>query len=171
MPQLPHRPYPDPYPGVTFTTIALGQGQSPHAVRLIDTGIKQGHWVLLANCHLMMSWLNELDKIIESLPVRQPHNSFRLWLSSSPHPEFPIGILQRGIKMTTEPPKGLKVTLTLPLTRTLALTLTRTLTLNLTLTPNPTPNPTPTPTPNQANMTRLMNNMSEARHSALTPNS
>ena len=127
--QLPHRPYPYPYPGVTFTTIALGQGQSPHAVRLIDTGIKQGHWVLLANCHLMMSWLNELDKIIESLPVRQPHNSFRLWLSSSPHPEFPIGILQRGIKMTTEPPKGLK-----------------------------------------ANMTRLMNNMSEARHSALTPN-
>merc|ERR1719424_2344816 len=37
--------------GVTFTTIALGQGQSPHAVRLIDSGIKQGHWVLLANCH------------------------------------------------------------------------------------------------------------------------
>ena len=68
--------------------------------------------MLLANCHLMMSWLNELDKIIESLPVRQPHAAFRLWLSSSPHPEFPIGILQRGVKMTTEPPKGLKANMT-----------------------------------------------------------
>merc|ERR1712224_553770 len=76
-------------------------------------GTKEGHWVLLANCHLMMSWLGELDKIIETLPARNPHASFRLWLSSSPHPQFPIGILQRGIKMTTEPPKGLKANMTL----------------------------------------------------------
>lgn len=97
---------------VTFHSIALGQGQSPHALRLIDEGVREGHWVLLANCHLMMSWLGELDKIVEGLPARQPHASFRLWLSSSPHPAFPIGILQRGIKMTTEPPKGLKANMT-----------------------------------------------------------
>ena len=98
--------------GVTFNTIALGQGQAPHALALIDRGIVDGDWVLLANCHLMMSWLGELDKIIEGLPARQTHASFRLWLSSSPHPKFPIGILQRGIKMTTEPPKGLKANMT-----------------------------------------------------------
>jgi len=97
---------------VTFNAIALGQGQSPHAVRLIEEGLTKGHWVLLANCHLMMSWLGELDKMIESFPARAPHASFRLWLSSSPHPDFPIGILQRGIKMTTEPPKGLKANMT-----------------------------------------------------------
>ncbi|KAL3916097.1 MAG: hypothetical protein SGPRY_006965, partial [Prymnesium sp.] len=97
---------------ITFHTIALGQGQAPHAMRLIDNGAAEGHWVLLANCHLMMSWLGELDKIVKQMPIRQPHASFRLWLSSSPLDSFPIGILQRGIKMTTEPPKGLKANMT-----------------------------------------------------------
>lgn len=47
--------------------------------------------MLLANCHLMMSWLNELEKVIESMPARSPKAQFRLWLSSAPHPKFPIG--------------------------------------------------------------------------------
>jgi len=97
---------------ITFNTIALGQGQAPHALRLIDNGVLEGHWVLLANCHLMMSWLGELDKIIEGMPARQPHPQFRLWLSSAPLDSFPIGILQRAVKMTTEPPKGLKANMT-----------------------------------------------------------
>ena len=47
----------------------------------------------------------QLDKLVEQLQIEEPHPDFRLWLSSSPHPEFPISILQAGIKMTTEPPK------------------------------------------------------------------
>lgn len=47
----------------------------------------------------------ELDKLVEQLQVQEPQSKFRLWLSSSPHPGFPITILQAGIKMTTEPPK------------------------------------------------------------------
>ena len=77
-----------------------------------DGGVADGDWVLLANCHLMMSWLGELEKIIEGMPARQPNPAFRLWLSSAPHDKFPIGILQRGLKMTTEPPKGLKANMT-----------------------------------------------------------
>lgn len=81
------------------------------ATKLIDDGVRDGHWVFLANCHLMTSWLPALDKIIEGLPNRKPHADFRLWLSSNPSPAFPIAILQRGLKMTTEPPKGLRANL------------------------------------------------------------
>lgn len=87
---------------------ALGQGQAPTAVRMIEEGIKNGNWVFLANCHLMLSWMPTLEKMIESIVEGNPNPKFRLWLSSSPDPNFPISILQRGIKMTTEPPKGLR---------------------------------------------------------------
>lgn len=94
-----------------FFTVALGQGQAPIATRLIEDGLREGNWVFLANCHLMTSWLPTLDKIIEGFESKQPHENFRLWLSSSPSPQFPIAILQRGLKMTTEPPKGLRANL------------------------------------------------------------
>ncbi|CAG9464381.1 unnamed protein product [Pedinophyceae sp. YPF-701] len=94
-----------------FHSVALGQGQAPVATKLISDGLKQGHWVFLANCHLMTSWLPTLDKIIESFAAAKPHPNFRLWLSSNPDPKFPIAILQRSIKMTTEPPKGLRANL------------------------------------------------------------
>lgn len=87
---------------------ALGQGQDEVAVKMIEKGLTEGKWVFLANCHLMLSWMPALEKIIEGYIEGSPHPKFRLWLSSSPHPQFPITILQRGIKMTTEPPRGLR---------------------------------------------------------------
>lgn len=94
-----------------FSNVALGQGQAPKATKMIQDGLKEGHWVFLANCHLSISWMPLLEKIIEGIPGENPHPDFRLLLSSSPHPEFPISILQNSIKMTTEPPKGLKANL------------------------------------------------------------
>lgn len=94
--------------GQKVENCALGQGQAPTAVKMIEEGVRNGNWVFLANCHLMLSWMPTLEKMIESLVEGSPHTKFRLWLSSSPDPNFPITILQRGIKMTTEPPKGLR---------------------------------------------------------------
>jgi dynein heavy chain len=61
----------------------------------------------LQNCHLLTSWLKELEKILESLPT--PHEDFRLWLTTEPTDRFPLGILQRSLKVVTEPPDGLKL--------------------------------------------------------------
>ncbi|XP_030837708.1 dynein heavy chain 2, axonemal [Strongylocentrotus purpuratus] len=94
-----------------FHALSLGQGQAPIATRMIKEGVREGNWVFLANCHLSLSWMPQLDKLVEQLQIEEPHPDFRLWLSSSPNPEFPISILQAGIKMTTEPPKGLKANL------------------------------------------------------------
>ncbi len=47
---------------------------------------------MLQNCHLLIRWLKELEKALEQLT--KPHPDFRLWLTTAPTPEFPIGILQ-----------------------------------------------------------------------------
>lgn len=99
---------------------------------MITEGLRKGSWVFLQNCHLSISWMGALEKIIDgycaaataaavaaqsgapnaaALAAAAPHANFRLWLSSSPHPKFPVSVLQRGVKMTTEPPRGLKANL------------------------------------------------------------
>lgn len=91
--------------------ISLGQGQGIRATRLIEQGIIDGHWVLLENCHLARTWMPELEKIIEKLqnrPTDEINSDFRLYLTSMPATYFPVSILQNSIKITTEPPRGLK---------------------------------------------------------------
>jgi dynein heavy chain len=68
-------------------------------------GQKEGHWIYLANCHLLLSWMPQLDKIIDIMKEGRSHPSFRLWLSSKPHPRLPITLLQTSIKVSAEQPK------------------------------------------------------------------
>lgn len=49
--------------GVKMANVALGQGQAPTAIRMIQDGSREGNWVFLANCHLMLSWMPELEKV------------------------------------------------------------------------------------------------------------
>ena len=91
--------------------ISLGQGQDVVAEQMIKDGIEKGTWVYLQNCHLYVSWMTKLEQICENIDPDNCHRNFRLWLTSMPSKAFPVSILQNGIKMTVEPPKGLKANL------------------------------------------------------------
>ena len=52
---------------------------------------------MLQNCHLLVCWLKDLEKALEKL--ERPHPDFRLWLTTAPTPDFPIGILQCSLKV------------------------------------------------------------------------
>ncbi|KAJ8717768.1 hypothetical protein PYW07_005698 [Mythimna separata] len=84
--------------GGKFKYLSLGQGQEGAALALLEGAISHGQWLILQNCHLLVSFLRELEKQLEMMS--KPHPEYRLWLTTDPTPTFPIGILQRSLKGT-----------------------------------------------------------------------
>jgi len=92
-----------------FFNISLGQGMDKYAEAKLEAGVRDGYWIMLQNIHLMPSWLPTLEKKLEMYAKEGGSNiSFRLFLSADPSLGIPIGILERCIKLTNEPPAGLK---------------------------------------------------------------
>lgn len=94
-----------------YDSISLGQGQGSIAEGHLHTGIIEGRWVFLQNCHLAVSWMIILEQLVTEIAEESEgiiHDDFRLFLSSMPSAAFPVSILQNSVKVTNEPPKGLK---------------------------------------------------------------
>jgi len=90
-------------------SIALGQGQDVVAMNKLDIGHKEGHWVMLQNVHLMPKFLTDLEKKLDAFALEGSNPAFRLFMSSDPANSIPIGLLEKSIKLTNEPPQGVKL--------------------------------------------------------------
>ena len=77
----------------------MGKGQAEKAKKILTEGAEAGNWIFLANCHLSIALLPELESIIDHLfseknQARSPiHKDFKLILSAKPHPNFSISLL------------------------------------------------------------------------------
>ena len=97
--------------GLDYHNVSLGQGQDVVAAERLEIGNRQGHWVFLNNVHLMPRWLPFLEKKIDEYAINGTHENFRIMLSSDPSTSIPVSILDRAIKITSDPPSGMKANL------------------------------------------------------------
>merc|ERR1711871_346262 len=98
-----------------YHMVSLGQGQEPIAEKAMVDGAKNGHWVVLENIHLVVKWLKTLEATMEQCAATA-HEDFRFFLTAEPAASaqyhiMPQGILQACIKITNEPPTGVKANL------------------------------------------------------------
>ena len=99
--------------GNKFKYLSLGQGMESQATDFVRTSSQRGHWVMLQNCHLLPKWLKSLEKMLQEMnageqAMAKVNPDFRLWLTTQPTEEFPLGILQLSLKIVTEPPDGIR---------------------------------------------------------------
>ena len=86
---------------------SMGEEMEGPALAQIKDGFKTGDWVILNNCHLSLEFMAEMEVILNPKDV-EVNEEFRLWITCAPDNAFPLGLLQMAIKVTLEPPKGMK---------------------------------------------------------------
>jgi dynein heavy chain 1 len=90
----------------TCTNIAMGSNESiSMADKAIANAAATGNWVLVKNVHLAPSWLQSLDKRIDSL---KPHPDFRLFLCMETSPKIPVNLLRMSRILMNEQPAGIR---------------------------------------------------------------
>jgi dynein heavy chain len=86
----------------------MGEEQEkPAEHAIVNAGFRDGKWLILNNCHLSLEFMAKMEEILNP-KAKEVHEDFRLWITCQENPEFPLGLLQMAIKVTTEPPKGLQ---------------------------------------------------------------
>lgn len=70
----------------------MGQDQEYRARALLSACMADGNWLLLQNCHLSLSFCEEIVNTLAE--AESIHGDFRLWMTTEVHNELPINLLQ-----------------------------------------------------------------------------
>ncbi|KAG6366173.1 hypothetical protein INS49_000349 [Diaporthe citri] len=91
---------------VRCTNIAMGSNEGvASADKAITNAAQMGSWVLVKNVHLAPTWLQSLEKRMESL---NPNPEFRLFLSMEASPKIPVNLLRASRVLMYEQPAGVR---------------------------------------------------------------
>ncbi|KAK4683210.1 dynein heavy chain [Podospora pseudoanserina] len=91
---------------VRCTNIAMGSNEGlASADKAISNAAQTGSWVLIKNVHLAPTWLQSLEKRMESL---NPNPEFRLFLSMESSPKIPVNLLRASRVLMYEQPAGVR---------------------------------------------------------------
>jgi dynein heavy chain 1 len=91
---------------VRCTNIAMGSNEGlASADKAIANAAQTGSWVLIKNVHLAPTWLQSLEKRMESL---NPNKDFRLFLSMESSPKIPVNLLRASRVLMYEQPAGVR---------------------------------------------------------------
>ncbi|KAB8270794.1 dynein heavy chain, N-terminal region 1-domain-containing protein [Aspergillus minisclerotigenes] len=90
----------------TCANIAMGSDEGlKSADKAISNAATAGTWVLIKNVHLAPSWLQSLEKRLDSL---KPHKDFRLFLSMESSPKIPVNLIRASRVLMYEQPAGVR---------------------------------------------------------------
>lgn len=88
------------------SNIAMGSSEGVgSADKAISNAAANGSWVLVKNVHLAPTWLQSLEKRLNSL---KPHADFRLFLSMESSPKIPVNLLRSSRVLMYEQPAGVR---------------------------------------------------------------
>ncbi|KAJ6102543.1 hypothetical protein N7486_004970 [Penicillium sp. IBT 16267x] len=90
----------------TCANIAMGSNEGlESADKAISNAAAAGNWVLVKNVHLAPSWLQSLEKRLDSL---KPHKEFRIFLSMESSPKIPVNLIRASRVLMFEQPAGVR---------------------------------------------------------------
>jgi dynein heavy chain 1 len=91
---------------ISCTNIAMGSNEAvAMADKAISNAAATGTWVLVKNVHLAPTWLQSLEKRIDSL---KPHPDFRLFLCMETSNKIPVNLLRASRILMNEQPAGIR---------------------------------------------------------------
>lgn len=85
--------------GVKIRHQSLGDGLAEVLDARLGQAAQLGDWVILENLHLVPDWLPTFEALMASWAGPETHPRFRVWASAEPGPGFPVGILEKCVKL------------------------------------------------------------------------